>query len=142
MQKSSSERAQTEITYWKMTTSSGGVTESAPLSIALVADQPQRSRVDSKRLGPSRLRGCSFRRGLQETAHRDPSLINAFSASAGPSQKPHVGVQLPAPPIHISLFLYLQQITHSGGKAAGIDWLCGYTILSDISQMEARLVKK
>lgn len=37
------------------------------------------------------------------------------------------------PPIHISLFLYLQQIKHSGGKAAGIDWLCGYTILSDIS---------
>lgn len=37
------------------------------------------------------------------------------------------------PPIHISLFLYLQQIKHSGGKAVPIDWLCGYTILSDIS---------
>lgn len=41
-----------------------------------------------------------------------------------PAQKPHVGIRS-LPPIHISLFLYLQQMKHSDRKAADIDWLVG-----------------
>lgn len=45
------------------------------------------------------------------------------------------------PPIHISLFLYLQQMKHSGGKAAGIDWLVG-TLFWVTFHKWSRLVKK
>lgn len=82
---------------------------------------------------PQQASGCSFRRGLQETVYRDPIADQCLFSERQPLAETAGGRPTACPPIHISLFLYLQQITHSGGKAAGIDWLCGYTILSDIS---------
>lgn len=55
---------------------------------------------------PQQASAAALDGGLQETVYWDPSLINAFSASASPLLKPHVGVQLPAPDPYFPLSVF------------------------------------
>lgn len=81
---------QSDISYWKMTTSSGEVTVSAFLSITWSQTNLKGHELTanvSVPVGFSR----SFRLGLQETVHWAPPLINAFSACPHPGTETTCG---------------------------------------------------
>lgn len=109
------------ISHSKMTTRSGEVTISVLLSITRSKTSLKGHELTRIIIAPVGLIAQSRPLG---NCKLSPYTDQCLFSVPNPAQKPHVGIRS-LPPIHISLFLYLQQMKHSDRKAADIDWLVG-----------------
>lgn len=114
---------QADISYWIMTTSSGEETVSAPLSIARSDTNLKGHELTPNVLAPAGL--GSYLQTMQATRKLNTELHRwSMPFHCAPTRhRNHMWASSCLPPIHISLFRYLQQMKHSDGKTAAIDWL-------------------